>query len=107
MSDFLNQAGQIAGALRFALKSAITEVGAVEALALRPLSATAAQLEADLLALLAAQERDKPRQVGFMYADDAAQLPVVGRAFVYLERQAFTVSQDPGCTPVFTRENAS
>ena len=107
MSDFLNQAGQIAGALRFALRSAITEVGAVEALALRPMAAAAAQLEADLLALLAAQERDKPRQVGFMYADDQAQLQSVGRGFVYLERQTFTVSRDPGCIPVFTRENAS
>lgn len=107
MSDFLNQAGQIAGALRFAIRSAITEVGAVEALALRPMAATAAHLEADLLALLAAQDRDKPRQVGFMYADDEAQLHGAGRGFVYLERQTFTVSQDPGCIPVFTRENAT
>lgn len=104
MSDFLAQAGQIAGALRFALKSAITEVGAVEALALRPMSAAAAQLEADLLTLLAAQARDKPRQVGFLYADDREILERDGRAFIYAEPQTFTVNTDPGCVPVFLRE---
>lgn len=104
MSDFFTQAGQIAGALRFALKSAITEVGAVEALALRPLSAAAAQLEADLLDLLAARERDKPRQVGLLYADDREILARDGRAFIYAEPQTFTVNQDPGCVPVFSRK---
>lgn len=103
MSDFLNQAGQIAGALRFALKSAITEVGAVEALALRPLSATAAQLEEDLLALLAAQARDGSHRVGFLYADDREILERDGRAFIYAEPQTFTVNTDPGCAPVFAR----
>lgn len=107
MSDFLTQAGQIAGALRFALSSASAETGAVGALAIRPLAITAAKLEADLLALLSAMERDKPRQVGFMYADDQAQLQTVGRGFVYLERQTFTTHPDPGCIPVFTRENAT
>lgn len=104
MSDFLDQAGQIAGALRFALRSAITEVGAVEALALRPAAAAAAQLEADLLALLAARERDKPRQVGFLYSDDREILERDGRAFIYAEPQTFTVNTDPGCVQVFARE---
>lgn len=105
MSDFLTQAGQIAGALRFALSSASAETGAVGALAIRPLAIAAAKLEADLLALLAAKSRDDEGQrVGFLYADDREILERDGRAFIYAEPQTFTVTTDPGCVPVFARE---
>lgn len=104
MSNFLDQSGQIVGALRFALKSASTEIGAVEALALRPIAAAVAQVEADLLALLAARERDSGGLVGFLYADDREILARDGRAFIYAEPQTFTFNPDPGCVQVFARE---
>ncbi|HOU64487.1 MAG TPA: hypothetical protein PK861_00445 [Thermomonas sp.] len=99
MSEFIEEAAHAADCTVRALRLALSKSGPVEALLILPMIEAAAKIVQQADALKAAMQQ-APQPVGFLYRDDREALARDGRAFIYAERQTFTVDPDPGCVPV-------